>query len=141
MPVELSHLMQLVSGQKSSLPVGDLPRAVAKHLGCHPAIVYLGHKEVLKIVRKHPEISVEELQCLPFAIAQGEYHEDTCRAQCVTIFYNEPTKSKLYIIGVKSACSGGEAWIQSFYRTTPDKSKNKRQHKLLCKAGRRASLG
>jgi hypothetical protein len=61
--------MQLVSGQKSSLPVGDLPQDVAKYLGCHHGIVYLGHKEVLKIVRKHPEIHVEELQCLPFAIA------------------------------------------------------------------------
>ena len=69
MPMELSHLIQLVCGQKSSLPVGDLPQDVAKYLGCHPGIVYLGHKEVLKIVRKHREIRVEELQCLPFAIA------------------------------------------------------------------------
>ena len=134
MAMELSHLMQLVSGQKSSLPVGDLPQDVAKYLGCHPGIVYLAHKEVLKIVRKHPEIHVEELQCLPFAIALGEYREDAHRECCVTIFYNEPIKNTLYIIGVKSACSDGEAWVQSFYRTTPDKSKNKRQHnKLLCK--------
>ncbi|MGO9238851.1 MAG: hypothetical protein ACLP4V_33875 [Methylocella sp.] len=64
-------MMQLVSGQKSSLPVGDLPEDVAKYLGCYPGIVYLGHKEVLKIIRKHPEIRVEERQCLPFAIALG----------------------------------------------------------------------
>ena len=135
MPMELSHLIQLVCGQKSSLPVGDLPQDVAKYLGCYPGIVYLGHKEVLKIVRKHPEIRVEELQCLPFAIALGEYREDSHRERCVTIFYKEPIKNTLYTIGVKSACSDGEAWVQSFYRTTPDKSKNKRQHnKLLCKA-------
>ena len=134
MPMELSHLIQLVCGQKSSLPVGDLPQDVAKYLGCHPGIVYLGHKEVLTIVRKHPEIHVEELQCLPFAIALGEYREGAHRECCVTIFYNEPIKNTLYIIGVKSACSDGGAWVQSFYRTTPDKSKNKRQHnKLLCK--------
>jgi hypothetical protein len=101
-------------------------RADAARIG----IVY----EVLKIVRKHPEIHVEELQCLPFAIALGEYRKDARRECCVTIFYNEPIKNTLYIIGVKSACSDGEAWVQSFYRTTPDKSKNKRQHnKLLCK--------
>ncbi len=79
MPMELSHLIQLVCGQKSSLPVGDLPQDVAKYLGCHPGIVYLGHKEVLKIVRKHPEIRVEELQCLPFAIAlcqHTSWHEN-----------------------------------------------------------------
>jgi hypothetical protein len=93
MPMEL---IQLVSGQKSSLPVGDLPRDVAKYLGCHLGIVYLGHKEVLKIVRKHPEIRVEELQCLPFAIALGEYREDAHRECCVTIFYNEPIKNTLY---------------------------------------------
>jgi hypothetical protein len=127
--MELSHLIQLVSGQKSSLPVGDLPQDVAKYLGCH-----LGHKEVLKIVRKHPEIRVEELLCLPFAIALGEYREDAHRERCVTIFYNEPIKNTLYIIGVKSASSDGETWVQSFYRTTRDKSKNKHQHnKILCK--------
>jgi len=60
MPMELSHLIQLVCGQKSSLPVGDLPQDIAKYLGCHPG----WHKEVLKIVRKHPEIHVEELAYL-----------------------------------------------------------------------------
>jgi hypothetical protein len=85
-------------------------------------------------VRKHPEIRVEELLCLPFAIALGEYREDAHRERCVTIFYNEPIKNTLYIIGVKSASSDGETWVQSFYRTTPDKSKNKHQHnKILCK--------
>ena len=69
-------MIQLVSGQKSSLPVGDLPQDVAKYLGCHLGLVYLGHKEVLKIVRKHPEIRVEELQCLPFAIALVPLHGD-----------------------------------------------------------------
>src|SRR5208337_5479177 len=103
MPMELSHLIQLVCGQKSSLPVGDLPQDVAKYLGCYPGIVYLGHKEVLKIVRKHPEIRVEELQCLPFAIALGEYREDAHRERCVTIFYKEPIKNTPYTTRVKSA--------------------------------------
>jgi len=98
MPVELSLLMQLVSGQKSSLQVGDLPRTVASYLRCRPAIVYLGHEEVLKIVHKHSEIRVEELQCLPFAIAKGEYREDRQRGRCVTIFYKSPINNKLYII-------------------------------------------
>src|SRR5580700_5202100 len=79
MPVELSQLMQLVSRQRTSLQVGDLPRIVATYLQCHPAIVYLGHEEILKIVHKHPEIRVEELQCLPFAISKGEYREDRQR--------------------------------------------------------------
>jgi hypothetical protein len=120
--------MQLVSGQRTSLQVGDLPRPVAAYLGCHPAIVYLGHSEVLKIVRKHSEIRVEELQCLPYAIADGEYRDDAQRGRCVTVFYNEPRKNKLYIIGLKAACRGCEVWVQSFYRTTPDKAKNKRQN-------------
>jgi hypothetical protein len=131
MPVELSHLMQLVAGQKPSLQVGDLPRPVAEYLRCHPAIVYLGHSEVLKIVRKHREIRVEELQCLPYAIANGEYRDDPQRGQCVTVYYNESTRNKLYIVGLKSACRGGEVWVQTFHRTTPDKAKNKQQNSTL----------
>jgi hypothetical protein len=135
--------MQLVSGQKSSLQVGDLPRIVAEYLGCHPAIVYLGHNEVIKIVRKHSAIRVEELQCLPFAIAKGEYREDQARGKCVTVFYNEPSKNKLYIIGLKSACRGGEVWVQSFYRL-PLKTVEANGNGINCFGlgkFRRASLG
>jgi hypothetical protein len=133
MPVELSQLMQLVSRQRTSLQVGDLPRIVATYLQCHPAIVYLGHEEILKIVHKHPEIRVEELQCLPFAISKGEYREDRQRGRCVTIFYKSSINNKLYIIGLKSTYDGGEVWIQSFYRTTQSKAQNKRQgRKLIC---------
>jgi hypothetical protein len=135
--------MQLVSGQKPSLQVGDLPRVVAEHLGCHPAIVYLGHEEVLKIVRKHPKIRVEELQCLPFAIAKGEYREDPERGKCVTVFYNEPTKNKLYLIGLKSACAGGEVGFSpsiGLRRKTVEANGERTNCFALVKF-RRASLG
>jgi hypothetical protein len=44
MAIELSHLMQLVSGQRRYLTVGNLPCAVAERFGCHPGIVYLRHQ-------------------------------------------------------------------------------------------------
>jgi hypothetical protein len=77
MPVELSHLMQLAMGQKPALQVGDLPRIVAEYLGCHPAIVFLGHRELMKIGGKHGEIKHAELQQLPFMIAKGAYYQTT----------------------------------------------------------------
>src|SRR5262245_8522458 len=118
MPVELSLLMQLVAGQKTSLPVGDLPHDVAKYLKCHPAIAYLGHKEVTKIVRKHGDVRIEQLQSLPYAIKDGEYRDDPGRGNCVTIYWENPTDRALYLIGLKSASIGGEVWVQTFHKTT-----------------------
>jgi hypothetical protein len=135
MPVELSLLMQLVSGQKRSLPVGDLPIIVANYMNCHPAIVYLGHKEVIKIVGKHGEkIRVEQLQCLPFAIKNGEYRADHARNRTVSIYYRNPFDKELYVIGIKAASKGGEVWICTFYKSSERNVKNQRERGNMLRA-------
>ena len=117
MPVELSQLMQLALGKPPALQVGDLPRPVAEHLGCHPAIVWLGTAELGKIVRKHgDQIKVENLQCLPYAISDGVYYKDQNRPNCVTVYYRDKYTNLQYVIGLKPANRGGEVWIQTFYR-------------------------
>jgi hypothetical protein len=108
MPVELSQLMQLAMGQLPALQMGDLPRPVAEYLKCHPAIVWLGPNELAKIVRKHgDDIRHEQLQCMPFAIKDGEYYTEECRPNCVTIIYRERNVGLQYTIGLKAA--GGAA--------------------------------
>lgn len=129
MPVELSQLMQLVAGKTPALQVGDLPRPVAEFLGCHPAIVWLGHREVQKIVRKHGDsINVPHLQSLPFAIKDGSYYSDPSRTNCVTIYHRFSHDELQYVIGLKPADRGCEVWVQTFYRiddTKADKRKAK----------------
>lgn len=108
--------MQLGRGQKPALQVGDLPRPVAEYLNCHPAIVFLGHRELLKIGGKHKEIGAAEFQQLPFLIKCGRYYEDARRPRCVTVFYELPSDGKLYVAGLKAAARGCEVWIQTFHR-------------------------
>jgi hypothetical protein len=124
--------MQLVAGQKKTLPVGDLPRDVAEYLGCHPAIVYLGHREVLKIVNKHGEnVRVEQLQCLHLAIRDGEYRADPGRKRSVSIYYQNPYDGHLYLIGIKPADKGSEVWICTLFQTTAKKIRNQRERSVL----------
>jgi hypothetical protein len=108
--------MQLANGQRTSLPVGDLPRPVAEHLGCHPAIVYLGSKEFAKIVRKHSELKVAEFQQLPFAISKGKYLQDEARPRSATVIYRSNEDRRLYLVGIKSAGRGSEVWVSTYYR-------------------------
>jgi hypothetical protein len=124
--------MQLVAGQRSSVQVGELPRAVAKHLKCEPGVVYLGHKEVVKIVRKHgTTVRVEQLQCLPFAIHDGEYRADPARNGPLTIYYRDGYDDHLYVIGLKSACKGGEVWIRTLFLCSEDNVRNQRERAML----------
>jgi hypothetical protein len=127
MPVELSQLMQLVAGQRQSLQVGDLPRVVAERLECHPAVVYLGHREVIKIVRLHGStIKVEELQSLPYMVRDAEYRVDPMRRVCASLYFHDQEKACLYVIGLKPACRGGEIWISTFYRSSVEKQVSQR---------------
>lgn len=130
MPVELSLLMQLAMGRKPSLPVGDLPRPVAEHLKCHPAIVFLGHTEFKKIVGKHQEIKAEHLQYLPYMIKHGTYAHDLNRPNCVTIFHKSDYDGQLYQAGIKATVRGSEVWVQTYHRTELARAK-----KLLEKRG------
>jgi len=123
MPVELSQLMQLAMGRPPALQVGDLPRPVAQHLKCHPAIVWLGAAELSKIVKKHgSEIKLEQLQCLPFAIRDGEYYSEIKRPNCVTVYYRDRDTKLQYIIGLKPASRGCEVWVQTFFRIDDTKA-------------------
>jgi len=119
--------MQLVAGQRKSLQVGDVPFLIAQRLNCHPAIVYLGHKEVLKIVGKHGEgIRVEQLQTIWLAIRDGEYRSDPNRTnKAISVYYREPVSSELYVVGLKRV-SGCELWVSTFYRSGDKKQANQR---------------
>jgi hypothetical protein len=96
--------MQLALGQKPALQVGDLPRPVAAHFRCHPAIVWLGTDELRKIVTKHPQIRVEQLQYLHYAIRDGVYYVEKYRPNCVTIYYI--VDERTYVIGLKPTSRG-----------------------------------
>jgi hypothetical protein len=128
MPIELSRLMQLAAGSLPELYVGDLPRPIAEHLECHPAIVWLGTDELRKIVRKHGHAIRVELQCLYMAIRDGSYYSEPERPRCVTIYYRESETELSYVIGLKPACAGTEVWVQTFFRID-DVKRRRRQSK------------
>lgn len=135
MAIELSHLMQLVAGQKQVLTVGDLPRSVAAAVGCHPAVVYLGHREVLKIVRAHGDgVGVEQLQCLTFAVSDAEYRLDSMRKNALSLYYQNPIDKEFYVVGLKHASGRREVWVSTFFRTSENKQRAQRQRAELLRA-------
>jgi hypothetical protein len=124
--------MQLALGQRQALTVGDLPRTVAEYLRCHPAIVYLGHRELKKIFDKHGEIAVAQFQQLPFAISKGKYLYDAKRRQSVTILYKSPDDNLIYLAGLKATDSGREVWVSTYHRISELKAlKREQEHGVL----------
>lgn len=117
MPIELSQLMQLALNKLPHLYVGELPRPIAKYLKSNPGLVYLGHREFLKISKKHDEINREEFQSLHLAVKDGTYLTEPKRPNCVTAFWKDGEKSLLYLLGLKTAGDGGEVWVSTFHRT------------------------
>ncbi|MEQ8446910.1 MAG: hypothetical protein RIB57_13575 [Pelagibacterium sp.] len=115
--MELSELMQLAVGQKTSLVMGDLPRPVAAIMNCHPAIVYLGHNEFRHIASSHLEMQREEFQMIPWLIKGGAYYFHEGYPKSLTIFGELAHDNKLYTLGLKSANGGCEVWIQTMFRT------------------------
>lgn len=117
--------MQLATGLRSELAVGDLPRPVASYLRCDPAIVFLGTAVMKKVVTKHQVADWEPFQLLPLVVRDGIYYRDAARSNCVTVVYSHPETGKLYLTGIKSASSGAEAWVQTIYRTDERKVRSK----------------
>lgn len=116
MPVELSELMQLALGQRPNLTMGDLPRPVARIMNCHPAIVFLGHKEFQHIASSHKEIQRAEFQLIPWLIRDGSYYFHAQYPKSITVFGQLMHDNKLYTLGLKAAGGGCEVWVQTMFR-------------------------
>lgn len=101
------------------MPVGNLPHAVAQHLKCHPAVVYLRRTEALKIFAKHTEIKEYDLQFLPVLIEHGAYIWSAKRPKTITAFYPERMTDKFFLAALKAADSGSEVWVSTFHRSNP----------------------
>ena len=114
--------MQLAQGTLPALQVGDLPRPVAEHFKCHPAIIWLGTKELAKIVSKHSDIRLEQLQSLPYMIRDGTHYLEAIHPNSVPIFYRSAAEARWYIIGVKPASRGSEVWVQTFFYISDKKA-------------------
>ena len=131
MPIELSQLFKLGTGQRPSLQVGNLPENVAKYLNCHPAIVFLGENEFRHILDGHPEVSRAEYQMIFKLIKSGSYYRDASRPRSLTIYGYMEHNDKLYCLGLKSAAKGSEVWIQTMYRIDLKKARRKIKRCIL----------
>lgn len=116
MAIELSHLMQVILGQRPVLTVGDLPRAVASHLNASPGIVFLRHIELKHILKDHTYIAPFDVMHLTFAIESGAYFEDPKRKNAVTCLYRNADNDRYYTVGIKTASNGSETWIATYHR-------------------------
>lgn len=122
MVAELSQLQQLMMGQIPSLKMGDLPHQVAKEIGCHPGIIFLGANELRHIANKHKEMGREQFQQIPLLMKTASYYLRSERNNELTVFSRPEWEDKFYKLGLKSASGGSEVWIQTMFRITERKA-------------------
>ena len=124
MPLELSQLHQLASGQRRTIPIPDMPRKTAEAFGCHPGIVYLGHRALKKLIEKH-SLSVSAIQNIPFGLKEGRWFWDDRRNDCAVVIYESGADGQLYYASIKKVGPGNELWLQTCHRTTTSKAERR----------------
>lgn len=110
------HVQQVRNGHPRQ--VGVLPDSVWRALEWPCPWVYLGQSGLSHIERDHKDVSEFDLLWLPLAIASGIIvHEQKDPRKVIVSYVAEP--GRLYRCPLKSAQSGTEVWVSSFYRIQP----------------------
>lgn len=117
----LEHVEQVRNGFPRQ--VGVLPDSVWKHLGWPCPWVYLGESGLEHITKAHPDITDFDLLWLPLAIASGQIVHVAKSSKQVLVAYRAE-KLKFYRCALKSAQSGTEVWVDSFYRISDKQFRN-----------------
>ena len=113
MAFTLEHVQQVRNGHPRQ--VGVLPDSVTRALSWPCPWVYLGQSGLEHIAQKHPDVSDFDLLWIPLAIASGIIIQVKTNPKKLLVAYSaEP--DRLYRCALKSAESGTEVWVDSFYR-------------------------
>ena len=121
MPLELSQIHQLASGQRHSVVLAEMPSKIAMAFGCHPGIIYMGARELTKLLAKH-SLSFAAVQNIPFGIKEGQWFLDDRRQDCAVLIYYSREDRELYYASIKKVGPGNELWLQTCHRTTRAKA-------------------
>ncbi|TIR25112.1 MAG: hypothetical protein E5X34_10510 [Mesorhizobium sp.] len=114
MGLELSQLHNLLLTPLAAISIGHLPPAVSAYLKCPLGIAYLSSFSLTHILRKHPDVSMMDMLCLPAMIKSGLWVAD--KRGCACVFYVHPETAKQYKSAIKAAGGGYETYISTFHR-------------------------
>ena len=114
MAFTLEHVEQVRNGFPRE--VGQIPDDVMRELEWPCPWVYLGKTGLEHIASTHPDITDFELLHLPMAILSGMMVRVKKDRRQLILGYKVPTEDRRYQAALKSAQSGTEVWVDSFYR-------------------------
>ena len=121
MAFHLEHVQQVRNGQPRQ--VGVLPDKVWRSLKWPCPWDYLGESGLHHFAMKHPYVSDCELLWLPLAIVSGIIVHITKNPRQILVAYHSE-QGTFFRCALKSAQSGTEVWVDSFYRTSEAQFKN-----------------
>jgi hypothetical protein len=104
MGLELSQLHNLLASRRGNIHVEYLPDHVARHLGAPLGIAYLSSESLKHILKKHPDVTLIDMLCLPLMIRIGTWVEDRPKSACV--IFDHPENGRRYKAAIKSAGEG-----------------------------------
>lgn len=116
MSFTLEHVQQVRNGYPRQ--VGQLPDSVWSALGWPCPWVYIGQTGLEHINLVHKDITDFELLHLPRLIAKGLIvHVEKDPRQVIVAYRADG--NRIYQSALKSAQSGTEIWVSSFYKVKP----------------------
>src|SRR5450830_2183034 len=131
-------LSELVSGTpfkmffnkpEGNFPIGILQQDAAKQIGSKTQTVILSAQTMLKQLKEHPELTVDEYAIVQDAVAKGEVIQDT---PSTLIFL---LQDQGYVTVVKATKTGNATYLTSFRRLSNDDAKREREIQRLLEKG------
>lgn len=131
MGLELSQLDNLRCRGRGAVQVADLPRAVAEYIGCQLGFAYISGESIRHILKKHPDVELVDMVCLPDMVRRGLWVEEPGRTACV--LYDHPIRGLRFKAAIKAAGDGFETYIGTFHRVAPRQTRSVlRRGRVLC---------
>jgi len=119
MTIELSRLQQLRKGYVKSLSVGPLHVIGSTYLRAETNDVRISQGTLLHIDGEHGDLSDFTIITIPYGLIYGMFISDAQKPSRLIVTYVYPDDNIRYKAVIKSANSGRELWLCTFYRMKP----------------------
>jgi hypothetical protein len=116
MGLTLEDILDLRSGWREPIIVGELPYFIHLALNLRVPQVHLSTDSLAHIAKKHPDITDFDLLLLTPTIGRGMIMRERKKPNVLLAVYQDPETPRRFAAVMKIVSSGCEVWLTSFHR-------------------------
>ena len=121
----------------ASVIVGQMPEEGRAHLGARLHNVYLSRESLMKIYRRHPDITAYDLAWIPEILDHGTLIGEAPPSLSLGAIYTFQRTKRSFRLVVKLSKSQNDMWLTAFHRIDPQPMLRYLNDPLVLKRGDR----